>query len=167
MENIPGLVVISADQIRAQVYGQRYYQDGEALVWAIREKMLKLAMINANFIIVDETNTTAGRRGSIIKLAKEHSYHTTGIFLDRNVKECLMQAESEHDGEIIPTINRMAGQFEKPSKAEGFNEIWHITDQFYKSKEFPTKEFIENFKQERCVYEKTNKKIIERVVGEV
>lgn len=122
-------VVISADDIRKLVYGQRFFGGGEALMWAIRGIMLENIMQQRVDIIIDETNTTAARRKPLIELAKKRWYWIEFIHIDTPAEVCIERAKAEGDDRIIPVIERMAGQFEMPTREEGFDEIitQHIT----------------------------------------
>jgi len=104
--------IISADQLRYLVYGQRFCAAGEDLMWAIRKVALKMLLEQGLDIIIDETNTTAARRKAIIDVVREHDYIVEAVYVDTSAEECIRRAESEGDSQIIPVIKRMAGQFE-------------------------------------------------------
>lgn len=119
-------VVISADRLRYRVYGQRFFGDGEPMLWAIRGILLEELLSQGQNIIVDETNTTKARRGPIIKLAKKHGYYVEVIEIATSKDECIQRAMNEKDGAIIPVIERMAAQYEPPSEAEGIGIVMKI-----------------------------------------
>jgi len=117
-------VIISADDIRYLVYGQRFWGDGEPLMWSIRGMMLEYLMQQGVNIIIDETNTTKERRKPIIKLAKKYGYSIIGNVVEgASEKVCIIRAEKEGQTDLIPIIQRMAKQFELPEKSEGFDEL--------------------------------------------
>lgn len=122
-KNAKGLV-ISADDIRYKVYGQRFFGEGEHLMWAIRGILLNTALEQKlDGIVIDETNTTQKRRAPIIKKAKEWGYEIIAVWIKTSPEECIKRAELENDENIIPVIKRMAEQLEVPWQGEGFDGI--------------------------------------------
>lgn len=117
-------VVISADDMRYLVYNQRYWGEGESLMWSIRGMFLKYLMQQGVDIIIDETNTTAERRKPILKLAKQYGYKVIGCVVEGSwVDECVKRAEETGQADLIPIIHKMAEQWEGPLFEEGFAEI--------------------------------------------
>ena len=132
MDKNPGIVLISADQIRYQIYGQRYRQETEALMWAIRNHFLEILFQNANYIIIDETNTTIKRRSPIIRLAKQYEYKVYCFYLDIDKDICINRIKERNDIKMMSVIDRQIEQFEVPTMDEGFKEIYTITGNSYK-----------------------------------
>lgn len=128
-----GIVLISCDQLRLQIYGQKFYLKGEDFIWAIRKHMLEILMQNKNYIFIDETNTTVKRRKDILKLAKEYKYKAYGIIIDTPKEICIKRAKAENDKEIIPIIERMSLQMEFPIMEEGFYKLDAIINNDYAS----------------------------------
>jgi predicted kinase len=123
-ENKTNEVVISADDLRYLVYNQRFWADGEALMWSIRSMMLKYLMQQGVDIIIDETNTTKDRRKPIIKLAKQYGYSIIGNIIEGYTPNmCTERARATGQEDLIPIIAKMAEQFEIPEKEEGFDEL--------------------------------------------
>lgn len=119
-----GSVIISADDLRYIVYNQRFWSDGEPLMWSVRGMMLKYLMQQGIDIIIDETNTTKERRKPILKLAKQYGYYAVGNVVEGAwIDTCISRAKDEGDKTIIPIIERMAAQFELPEIEEGFSEL--------------------------------------------
>jgi predicted kinase len=117
-------VVISADDLRFIVYNQRFWSDGESLMWSIRSMMLKYLMQQGIDIIIDETNTTKERRKPIIKLAKQFGYKIIGCMVKGAwVDDCVKRAEKTNQPDLIPIIKNMADKWETPEKEEGFDEL--------------------------------------------
>jgi predicted kinase len=117
-------IIISADDLRYIVYNQRFWGDGEALMWSIRGMMLKYLMQQGVDIIIDETNTTKERRKPILKLAKQFGYKVTGCVVEGSwVDECTQRAKAAGQEDLIPIIQRMANQFELPEIEEGFDDL--------------------------------------------
>jgi len=120
-------VVISVDDLRYIVYNQRFWSDGEPLMWSVRGIMLKYLMQQGVDIIIDETNTTIDRRKSIIKLAKQYGYHIIGKYFQMvRIEDCIKRAEKTNQLDLIPIINIMKEKLESPSMEEGFDEIKYV-----------------------------------------
>jgi predicted kinase len=117
--------IVSADEIRMLVHGQRFWADGEDMVWAVRNIYLKMLFQQGVSFIVDETNTTKVRREPIIKLAKEHGYKVEGIWFQTPTEVCIERALKDTDSKLIPIIERMEKQFEPPTEEE-FNSLAEI-----------------------------------------
>lgn len=117
-------VVVSADDLRYLVYNQRFWKDGEPLVWSIRNIMLKYLMQQGVDIIIDDTNTLRQFRAPVIKMAKEFGYYIVGnMITEVSVDECIERAIITGQDDLVPVIKKMHGQIEHFSGHEGFDEI--------------------------------------------
>ena len=110
--------IISADQLRYLVYGQRFCAVGEDLVWAIRKVALKMLLEQGMDIVIDETNATKVRRKAIIDVVKKYDYTIEFVVINTSAEVCIQRAEAEGDKYIIPIIERMEAQFEPPNNSE-------------------------------------------------
>lgn len=119
-------VIVSADDLRYLVYNQRFWKDGEPLMWSIRGIFLTYLLQQGVNIIVDETNTLIKNRESIIKLAKEYNYEVIGYYFKTGLDTCIYRAKKTQQEDLIPIIERMYHQFEEPTIEEGFDEIYEI-----------------------------------------
>jgi predicted kinase len=125
-ESRGGVAVISADTIRKILYGQCFYADGEPLMWSIRDVFLKSLMESGTDIVIDETNINYKNRGKAIGLALKHGYEVDAVWIETPVKICEERAMDTAQSELIPVINRMATQFQRPMPAEGFRSIVRV-----------------------------------------
>jgi predicted kinase len=119
----PDKFIISADALRQIVYNQRYWQDGETLMWSIHDIILKVALFQGIDIIIDECNISKKRRSPLIKIAKNYGYEVYCVYLTTSWVDCIDRANKDNDLEIIPIIERMSNNFEEPEYEEGFDEI--------------------------------------------
>lgn len=119
----PIALVICADDIRLKVYNQRFWAEGEPLMWHIRGIMLESALEQGFPIYVDETNISVVRRKKIIELGKKHGYWIRCIWVQTSKDECIKRAELTDMPDLVPVIKYMAGKFEPPSSEEGFDQI--------------------------------------------
>lgn len=124
--NKAGKVVVNADTIRNLVYGQRYWQEGEPLMWSIRGIVLRMLMSQGQDIIIDETNTTIKRRSDILTMAKEMGYKATAVVFTTTKETCMLRAVKAADDAIIPVISRMVEQYQAVEEDEGFDEIIQV-----------------------------------------
>ena len=110
--------IISADQLRYLVYGQRFWGTGEDMLWAIRKIALTMLLEQGIDIVIDETNTTIARRKPIIELARKHGYDVEAIVINTPKEVCIERAKAGGDDNLIPVIERMASQYEPVSLDE-------------------------------------------------
>lgn len=122
-ENKGSSVVLSADNLRYLVYGQRFWTEGESLMWATHSIIFRMLLQQGNDIIIDETNTTPKRREPLIKMAKEFGYTVDCVWVKTSKEECLNRAIYLNDEIIPPVIERMSKEFIEPNLSEGFNDI--------------------------------------------
>lgn len=116
-------VILSADELRYLIYNQRFWTDGEPMIWAVHGIILKMLLKQGVDIIVDETNVTKSIRSKIIKLVKEYDYEITGIEFNTPKEICKERAIKTGQDDLLPVIDRMAVIYEKISLDEGFNYI--------------------------------------------
>jgi predicted kinase len=116
-------VVISADDLRLLIYGQRYFSGGEQYMWAVRDTMLKYLINQGKDIIIDDTNTMISRRSLIIKLAKSAGYYIKAIVVATDLEECIRRATVTEQADLEPAIYRMNKQYQPPTEEEGFDLI--------------------------------------------
>lgn len=121
-----GRPVVSADDLRMLVYGERFNAEREADMWAARTIVLKMLMQYGVNLIIDETNTTKKRRRPIIALAEKYGYKVFAAVVPTPKEVCIERAIAEGDTAIISVIERMAAQYEEVSQEEGFEAIIKI-----------------------------------------
>jgi len=106
-----GLPIVSPDGIRVSIHGQRYYLPAESLVWVFVHIMIE-ALLRAGHesIIVDACHCTARRRDQYNKHNAEVMTHV----IETNPETCIGRARKTQDEMIIPTIERMATEWDLP-----------------------------------------------------
>lgn len=101
--------VVCPDAIRLALHGQRFVGLAEPFVWAIAKTMVRaLFLAGHRHVILDATNTTRKRRD-------EWRSNDWGLFfrhIDTPADVCRQRAQAENDADILPVIDRMAGQWE-------------------------------------------------------
>lgn len=127
-KNYQNTPVISADQLRLVIYGQRFWKDGEDLVWTFRKKMLQVLLQQKIDIVIDETNTIERNRSSIINMAIEHGYTVNAVVIVEDPDVCIKRAKDSGQEDLELVIKRMAKHYEPPHQREGIEEIKIIID---------------------------------------
>ena len=117
-------VVVEAGQLRYLVYGQRFWDEGEALMWSVHDVVLRMLLQQGNLdIIINECNVTVKRRARFISIANEYGYEAICVHVPTSRQECIDRAQKLDDPRIIPVIQRMFNEFQKPTLEEGFSGI--------------------------------------------
>ena len=99
-----GCPIVNPDAIRMAIYGQRFWADGEKLVWAHAWVMVRsLFLAGHHRVILDATNTTRKRRDVWSSPHWKTVFKVIGT--DPNI--CLDRARAEKDDAIIPIIEKM------------------------------------------------------------
>lgn len=122
----PEDVVVSGDEIRKIVYGQRFWEDGETLMLAISSLFMRMLMEQGKTIIVDECNVTRKCREPVLEMAKRYGYYAIGAIFPTPKEECLRRADITNDDIIKPVIERMAANYQAPELDEGFDELVQV-----------------------------------------
>jgi len=112
--------IVSKDSIRLALHGKRFDGEREAEVHHISKVMIR-SLFNAghSVVVLDETNTTTGRRNSCYSPDWEVRFK---VFNTSDV-ECVRRAMAMKDYDIISVIERMSAQWE-PLTEEEQTRIW-------------------------------------------
>lgn len=111
--------VISGDSIRLALTGQRFNNNIEDYVSAIKHTIIKAQLLSGKDIIVDGTHTTIA---SVKKLERtiEELESLTGekeqiafIFVSTPKEACIERAIKSNQADLIPVIEKMATQLEE------------------------------------------------------
>lgn len=122
-QNKGNAVVVNVDQLRELVYHQRFWAEGEPLMWSIHGIVLRMLLGQQLPIIVDEPYITPEMRAPYINMAKEYGYTVECVVINTPKEECLNRAKYMDDLQIQPVIERMAKEYVKPSIDEGFDSV--------------------------------------------
>lgn len=117
------VVIISADELRYLIYGQRFFANGENFVWGVNNIMLEGLLSQGKNVFVDECGITKDRRKNIIRLGKKYKYKIICFYFDIPKEVCIERANKENDDVILSVIERMNNNFEKPDESEGIDKI--------------------------------------------
>ena len=127
--------IVNPDSIRLAVHGQRFWRPGEPMVWTIAKIMIKsLFEAGHEAVILDSTNLSAKGR----KEWESFADNTTYIYVNTDVETCKARARKHGQGDLLPVIDRFAGELELPesyievdgSLVETENSFLHLQRMF-------------------------------------
>ena len=129
-------VVISTDDIRAELNGSAGDQSNGAAVFATAYKRLDRAVAEGRNVLWDSTNLDSKSRRAVL-FHIPSSYSKVAVFTDVSVGICkarnLARYESElakQDGDprLVPeaVIDRMMSKYHHPTVTEGFDTIYRV-----------------------------------------
>lgn len=101
-------VVVNADQIRLALYGQRWWEDGENMVHALKNFMIRVYLNSGYDVLVDGTHTTANSIKELLRLNKAADF----CLVDTSAKICAERAKLCGQEDLIErgVIDRMDKQ---------------------------------------------------------
>jgi len=112
-----GAPIVCPDSIRLALHGERFIRLAEPFVWVIAQIMVKaLFLAGHTRVIVDGCHVKRKYRDEWKQpeqqLFVEFEWQTWFKHIDTDQQTCLYRAEQECDPEIMPIIDKMAGEFE-------------------------------------------------------
>ena len=119
------VVVISSDDIRAEILGDVNDQTQNDKVFSHIHKLIKQAVREYNHIIVDATNLTIKNRRALLNcLDDKKDYHKIAYIVNTPIEKC-KENNSKRDRKVPEyVIDNQAKKFEIPFANEGFNSIF-------------------------------------------
>ena len=118
------VVLISSDDIRAEILGDVNDQSQNDKVFSHVHKMIKQAVKDYNHIIVDATNLTIKNRRALLNcLDDKRDYHKIAYIVNTPIEKC-KDNNSKRDRKVPEyVIDNQAKKFEIPFFNEGFDDI--------------------------------------------
>ena len=119
------VVLISSDDIRAEILGDVNDQSQNDKVFSHVHKLIKQAVKDYNHIIVDATNITIKNRRALLNcLDDKKDYHKIAYIVNTPIEKC-KENNSKRDRKVPEyVIDNQAKKFEIPFANEGFNSIF-------------------------------------------
>lgn len=119
------VVLISSDDIRAEILGDINDQTQNDKVFSHIHKLIKQAVREYNHIIVDATNLTIKNRRALLNcLDDKKDYHKIAYIVNTPIAKC-KENNSKRDRKVPEyVIDNQAKKFEIPFANEGFNSIF-------------------------------------------
>ena len=120
-----GSVVLSSDEIRAELFGSEEIQGNPAEVLATLKSRLKENLEDGEDVIVDATSINSLERSDYVKIAKECNTIPVAIVFDTPIEEC--KRRNQNRDRKVPDFvyDKMAAKYEEPSTDEGFSDVFH------------------------------------------
>lgn len=113
-------VIVSGDNIRLALTGQRFSKDAEQMVQAIKWVMVKALLDRGHEVMIDGTHTTNSSIEKILSIDPE----ARGIFIDRHPRDCEKTAMDCGHYDLVGSgvIRRMVNNLKelKPEYKERF-----------------------------------------------
>lgn len=94
-----------------------------------REKLFLDACIKSRQkCVVDNTNPSQADRAKYIELAKAHQFKILGYYFSSSVPEALARNATRPEPQRVPdvAIKGTLAKLERPSSAEGFDELYYV-----------------------------------------
>ena len=119
------VVLISSDDIRAEILGDVNDQSQNDKVFSHVHKLIKQAVKDYNHIIIDATNITIKNRRALLNcLNDKKDYHKIAYIVNTSIEKC-KENNSKRDRKVPEyVIDNQAKKFEIPFANEGFNSIF-------------------------------------------
>lgn len=110
-----GYPVVSPDEIRLALHGQRFVAEAEPMVWAIARVMVTALFGSGHHcVILDACSATKKRRDEW----KDARWDRMFVVIDTPSETCRARAITDNREDILPVIDRMNAQFEAVSDDE-------------------------------------------------
>jgi len=99
--------VMNPDTIRLVYHGQRFFAPAEPKIWEAAQRIVdRFRTIGISDIVIDATNTNAGRR-NMWKM-----YNNEFHVLRTPIEECINRAIKTNQEDLIPVIKNMAAKWD-------------------------------------------------------
>lgn len=99
-------VVVNADTIRLNLYGQRFCDVGEPFVHAVKDCMIRSLLDYGHDVLVDGTHTSEYSRKALYRIDQNAQY----VLIDTPVNICKERAIECGQEDLLPVIDRMSKQ---------------------------------------------------------
>lgn len=111
-----GYPIVCPDAIRLALHGERFLYQAEPMVWLMAKYMVRsLFLAGHRIVTLDATNITVARRKEWAGEADQ----VRVFYVGTPEALCIHRAKDAGDEEIIPVIQRMAGDIEPPTLETG------------------------------------------------
>ena len=93
-----------------------------------QQRLIAEALAAGRSVVVDNTNPSVEERASIIATARAAGARVVGYFFDCPLDECAARNRERPEATRVPDVGLYATvkRFVRPSRAEGFAEIWTV-----------------------------------------
>ena len=90
--------------------------------------MIEEAFAAGKSVVIDNTNPTVAERAALIRVARAHGARVIGYFFDVNTRTAVARNAERTGRGKVPTVAifTAAKRLERPSLAEGFDQLFHV-----------------------------------------
>ena len=106
----PNRVVVSGDDIRLAIFGQRFNPKIEDYVQAVKKTMISALLLSDTDVMHEGTNTTMKSIKEMESIAKEYGVPLVWIMFETPIDECIRRAIATNQEDLIEPIKRMDEQ---------------------------------------------------------
>jgi predicted kinase len=119
---------------RAQRFGETYAVVSKDLLRNNRRperrqrRLIADALSAGRSVVVDNTNPSVEERAGIIEIARAAGARVVGFFFDSPLEACAARNQARPEKTRVPDVGlrATAARFARPSRREGFDEIWTV-----------------------------------------
>lgn len=110
-------VLVSKDRLRNNRRPERRQQ-----------RLIADALAAGRSVVVDNTNPSVAERAAIVATARSASARVVGYVFASSLEECMARNASRPPETRVPDVGIFATvkRFERPSRGEGFDELWSV-----------------------------------------
>jgi predicted kinase len=112
LHNYYGHPVINPDTFRLQMYGHRFYKEGERHVWATVHSAVSAILATTGTVILDATNVTAALRRTFAETNPDATI--VNITVHEEPEVCIDRARQDGMEDLVDVIKRMDDMYESP-----------------------------------------------------
>ena len=124
-KNMNNVCVVCPDTIRKELYGDESIQGDGREVFSTAYEIAKKHLIEGENVYFDATNVTKYSRKNTLNQLSCFAKKCIAIYFDTPFDEC--KRRNAGRSRVVPenVIDSMAQKICKPSKHEGFSEVWN------------------------------------------
>lgn len=112
-------IVVSTDEIRAELFGSAECQENGSLVFKTAFDRIAKALASGHDVIFDATNVTRKARKAVFQFDAEH----IAVYMATNAAECKERNSKRERKVPNAVIDRMAARLTVPTVQEGFSKV--------------------------------------------
>lgn len=118
--------VVCPDSIRKELYGDESIQGDGKIVFEIAYNRILKALSEGKDVYFDATNVTKYSRRNTLDYVCGFARKCIAIYFDVPFEKC--KTRNKERERVVPEfiIDSMARRICKPSKREGFSEVWNV-----------------------------------------
>ena len=91
-------------------------------------ELLEETLASGKSCVIDNTNVSVAERAKYIETGKRYGYKVIGYYFRSSIDECRIRNDRRQGRKQVPEIalRNKAAHLERPSKKEGFDELYYV-----------------------------------------